>query len=207
MAPTQKNSDDSFVTTAFSFEAALGVGALLIGWAVSIDPLGTVPVLREATVYHYMRSLFWGSVATVPLLAGLLVIDRLPFRWLLRTRRLVSSRILPLFSPLSLFEMAAISLAAGFGEELLFRGLLQSGIAEFAGGKSGAVVAIIATSLLFGLCHWITPGYAALAMVASLYLGILFARTGNLLVPLIAHGLYDFLALVYLTRSLISEQE
>jgi membrane protease YdiL (CAAX protease family) len=33
-----------------------------------------------------------------------------------------------------------------------------------------------------------------------LYLGWLWLASGNLLAPIITHGLYDFLALAYLTR-------
>jgi membrane protease YdiL (CAAX protease family) len=32
------------------------------------------------------------------------------------------------------------------------------------------------------------------------YLGLLYELTGNLLTPIVAHALYDFVALVYLTR-------
>lgn len=199
MTPNATTSD-SFVTTAFSFEASLGVGALLVGWAVGVDPLATIPVLGAASLNDFLLALVWGVAATVPLLIGLLLINRLRFRSLVRIRRFVSARVLPLFKPLSLFQLAAISFAAGFGEEVLFRGLLQTGIAERMGGPSGLVFAIVVTSLLFGACHWITPAYAVLAGYASVYFGVLFVLTGNLLAPLIAHALYDFLALVYLTR-------
>jgi membrane protease YdiL (CAAX protease family) len=53
---------------------------------------------------------------------------------------------------------------------------------------------------LFGLLHFITPSYALFAGLTGLYLGGLWILTRNLLVPITAHGAYDFLALVYLTR-------
>ncbi|MCA9144369.1 MAG: CPBP family intramembrane metalloprotease [Planctomycetaceae bacterium] len=186
--------------TAFSFEAALGVAALMVGWLVGVDPLSTIPVLAKDSSSEYLLAVLWGTAATIPLLIGLWFINRLAFRPLVRIRRFVTSRVLPLFEPLSLLELAAVSLAAGFGEELLFRGLCQAAIAERISGPTGIVFAIALTSVLFGVCHWITPAYAVLAAVASIYFGVLFLMTGSLLAPLVTHSLYDFLALVYLTR-------
>lgn len=186
--------------TAFSFESALGVGALVVGWLVGVDPLSTIPVIAKTSSNDYFVAVVWGTAATVPLLLGLWLFNQLNFRPLVRIRRFVTARVVPLFEPMSLFELAAISLAAGFGEELLFRGLLQTGIAEQIGGPAGIVVAIAITSILFGACHWITPAYAVLATLASVYFGTIFLLTGSLLAPLVTHALYDFLALLYLTR-------
>jgi membrane protease YdiL (CAAX protease family) len=90
--------------------------------------------------------------------------------------------------------MLLIALLAGVGEELFFRGLLQPGLA----GWTGAWTALILTSALFGVLHWITPAYAALAGLVGLYLGAFMAVSGNLLVPILVHALYDFFALRYL---------
>lgn len=38
------------------------------------------------------------------------------------------------------------------------------------------------------------------ATAVGIYFGVIFQLTGNWLVPAFAHGLYDFIALVYLTR-------
>jgi len=56
------------------------------------------------------------------------------------------------------------------------------------------------SSLLFGLCHWISTAYVVMATAMGLLLGGLFLATGNLAAPMVAHALYDFLALLYLTR-------
>jgi membrane protease YdiL (CAAX protease family) len=199
------NTTDSFVRTAFFFETSLGVGALLVGWVVGVDPLATVPV-TAGSLNNHLLAIFWGVVATLPLLIGLLLINQLQFQPLVRIRGFVAERVAPLFAPLSLFELAAISFAAGFGEEMLFRGLLQTGIAESIGGSAGIAAAIVVVSILFGACHWLTPTYAVLATIAGAYFGGLFLLTGNLLAPLVAHALYDYLALVYLTRVSVSEE-
>lgn len=136
----------------------------------------------------------------MPPLAGVLAIERLSFPPLLRLRRLVEEHLVPLFAPLSLFELGAISLAAGFGEEVLFRGLVQGGLAAWIGPPQGVLAGLLIASLLFGACHWLTPTYAALATIMGVYLGGLYLWLDNLLAPLMAHAVYDFLALIHLTR-------
>ena len=56
------------------------------------------------------------------------------------------------------------------------------------------------TGVLFGLLHRITWMYAFFAALVGCYLGWLYVATGNLWVPMIAHGLYDFFAVVYLRQ-------
>jgi len=46
----------------------------------------------------------------------------------------------------------------------------------------------------------LTPTYAILATLIGVYFGGLVLWTENLLPAIIAHGVYDFAALVYLTR-------
>ena len=97
-----------------------------------------------------------------------------------------------------------LGIAAGVGEELLFRGIFQwelgqrlaSWVPGLAGGGSNAV-AIVFSSLVFGALHGVTAWYAILATLASLYFGYLYVATGNLAVPIICHGLYDIGALLY----------
>jgi len=52
--------------------------------------------------------------------------------------------------------------------------------------------------LSFGLAHCLTPAYAVLAAIVGAYLGSLFALTGNPLLPILAHALYDLPALAIL---------
>jgi hypothetical protein len=101
-----------------------------------------------------------------------------------------------MFGGASVAQLAAVAIAAGFGEELLFRGLVQAGISDFLGVTIGLAVA----SVLFGVCHWLNTTYAILAMLAGAYFGLLLVATGNILTPIVAHAAYDFLALSYLVR-------
>jgi len=190
---------DSFVLTAFLFELGLGVAAIGGGLWLGFDPLRSISN-RWSAWFDNAQAVWWGVLAAAPLLAAMLSCERLPFAPLKRLRALVDQQLVPLFAPLSIFELAAISLAAGFGEEVLFRGFIQSGLATWIGPPSGTMGGLLWAAILFGACHWLTPTYALLATVVGIYLGLLYLWTDNLLAPLVAHAVYDFLALVYLTR-------
>ena len=78
--------------------------------------------------------------------------------------------------------------------------LIQEAAAGWVGGSWGVWVGLAVASVLFGLAHAITVSYVLLAALMGLYLGWLWIATGNLLVPIMAHAGYDFLALVYLVK-------
>jgi hypothetical protein len=61
-------------------------------------------------------------------------------------------------------------------------------------------VALVVASAAFGLAHFITPAYAILAGLAGLYLGGLFLLQGSLTAPIVAHAVYDLVALNYVAR-------
>ena len=138
--------------------------------------------------------------ATGPLLILAWGCLKCPLPALRRLIAVVDQLLSPLFRGCRVWELAVISAVAGLGEELLFRAVLQEAVAGWLGGPVGTWVGLAAASLLFGLMHPITKTYALLATLIGLYLGWLWIETGNLLVPVTAHALYDFLALVYLTR-------
>jgi len=106
-------------------------------------------------------------------------------------RTLYRETLRPLFAQVSMVEILGVSLAAGIGEELLFRGAVQ--------GEWGLLVA----SLLFGLAHIGGPTSLAFGLwagVMGLGLGALAMVTGGLLVPIVAHAVYDAAAIGYIRR-------
>src|SRR5437764_1094401 len=113
-----------------------------------------------------------------------------------RLNRVVDQVIVPLFAGCSLADFALISLVGGLGEELLFRGLVQTALVSWFSVGVGIGLA----SLLFGLAHMITPMYAVLATIIGVYFGWLALYAGDLLAPIVAHAVYDFAALAYLPR-------
>ncbi|WP_440766030.1 lysostaphin resistance A-like protein [Natronorubrum sp. DTA7] len=93
----------------------------------------------------------------------------------------------------------------GPGEELLYRGVVQSRLGE----TFPTVVAVILASLVFGIVHF--PAYlgedlgavlVSLGTVTTLglYLGVLYELSDNLVVPALVHGLFN--AVVYLVNFL-----
>jgi uncharacterized protein len=124
--------------------------------------------------------------------------------WCLRTewgpmRRLVSlvvNHVSPYLAGASAGGIVLLSLMAGVGEEVLFRGVIQAGLSE----RLPAWLAVGIAAFLFGVAHWLTMSYAVFAALIGVYLGILFLLTGNLLVPAVTHALYDIVALSVLVR-------
>jgi membrane protease YdiL (CAAX protease family) len=108
--------------------------------------------------------------------------------------RLVEERMAPLFAGSTAAELALVAALAGLGEEALFRGVVQTALAA----RLPAWTAVAIAAAGFGLAHWLTPAYAVLAGIVGAYLGWAFLASGNLLVPIVAHALYDFIALAIL---------
>ncbi len=183
----------SLLPWAIAIEGGLGVAAVGLGWLLGYPVRDSIPEWR--LVYIVL-----GVAATLPMLVGLWVLVRLPWRPFVELLRVVNELIVPLFGQSSIVELAVVALLAGLGEEMLFRGVIQRALIVWISGPSGVWIGLGVTSVLFGLCHAITKTYLAVAGVMGLYLGWLLLASGNLLVPVTAHTLYDFLALVYLVR-------
>ena len=101
-------------------------------------------------------------------------------------RQKVITEIKDIFDNMNLADLVVISLFAGIGEEMLFRGVLQ---AHFG---------IIIASIVFGLMHSVSVAYVIVTIIMGLYIGIIFESGGSLLVPMQLHFIYDLAALVYL---------
>jgi len=181
------------------FEGGLAVLALAIGHIVGHSPLSTVPLTAEG-LPNNGQALLWGLLAAVPMVAGLFAMDWIPLGALVRLKRLVQKLVMPLFRDATTAELALVAVLAGIGEELLFRGLLQDALAVSIGGTAGMWIGLSVAAAVFGLAHAVTRTYAVLATAVGVYLGWLFLATGNLIAPMVAHAVYDFVALVYLVK-------
>lgn len=101
--------------------------------------------------------------------------------------------------PLSPGTIMAIALCAGIGEEALFRGGLQTIIAD----HTAPWLAIAASSALFAALHIPEPVIAALVFAIGTVFGIVYWVTGSLLAVMIGHALYDIFALWYVQKRVI----
>lgn len=79
--------------------------------------------------------------------------------------------------------------AAAIGEELFFRGAMQSRLKARWGPRR----AILVTAVLFGLLHF-DPLHAAFAVLFGLYLGWTVERAGSLVPALAIHGFNNLIA-------------
>lgn len=109
--------------------------------------------------------------------------------WLAGLRQALDDQLVPTVGRLGPGQIVVVSLAAGVGEELCFRGWLQPLL--------GPVVAALA----FGAAH--VGGVRALpfgawATVMGGTLGALVAPTGGLGASMTAHACYDLIAFQYL---------
>jgi uncharacterized protein len=177
------------VSMAIIFEGGLAVLACLIGWFMT-----TPPWQRFAWRW---QDVGWGLAATLPMIVALFAMRNAKSGPLGRLNHVVDTLVAPLFGTCSVIQLLLISVVAGIGEELLFRGVVQPLLIAWLGTVAGVLIA----SAIFGLLHAVTPTYAILATAVGIYLGWLALATGNLLGPIVAHALYDFVALVYLTRA------
>ena len=104
-------------------------------------------------------------------------------------RRLYVEGLRPIFRNLSAREITVISLVAGIGEELLFRGVLQT------------EMGLLPASVIFGLLHMGGSGtlvFGCWVMLMGGVLGGLAIWTGGLLAPIVAHALYDAAAMSFI---------
>jgi len=176
------------VGLAITVEGGLIAAAWLLGWLLDVSALGRLSFEWEGAA--------WGLLAAVPMVAGFFAAVRYPVGPLRSIKRFTDETIRPLMMTCSLIDLLGISVLAGVGEELLFRGVLQ----EAFGGWVGPWAGIALAAVLFGLLHAVTPSYAVLAAVMGAYLGLVFHFSDNLLAAIVAHAAYDFVALVWVTR-------
>jgi len=188
-APENDQPDqDVIIIFAVFFELALAPFSLFLGWLLGHQPL-------ERFVWS-LRDALWGAVAAVPLIGLFLAMLAWPIGPLAKVKRFCKEELVPLFDESYWSELALISLSAGVGEEMLFRGVLQASFISWLGMYGGLAV----TSVLFGLLHPISFTYIVIAGSLGLYLGVVWIVNGNLLAVMVTHALYDFAVLGYLIR-------
>lgn len=146
-------------------------------------------------------SLSWNATAyalllCIPMFAALYVIMRSSWEPIVQLKEEIDEKVLPIFSKTKLIDLAIIAFFAGVGEELFFRGWMQSVLIN----KSGIWIGILITSAIFGLLHYLSKAYAIYAFVTGIYLGVIYYASGNLFIVMGIHAIYDFVALVCLVK-------
>ncbi len=186
-----------FVLYGTLAELSLVPVAWLLGWLTGLWDWNELS--GDFRQFPSFLSLARGVVATLPMLIMLVVVLKASGEAFRRMRRFLQDGLLPHIRNSSLPALFCLSLAAGLGEEWLFRGMLQQGLLTWWDGLPVSV-GILIVAVIFGVCHWITHLYFLLATLTGIYLGWLYQYSGSLVEPVLAHALYDFIALVVITR-------
>jgi membrane protease YdiL (CAAX protease family) len=97
-----------------------------------------------------------------------------------------------------IITLIAAWIIAGFYEEIVFRGFIQTTIREWlVKSRHSFWLAGFLTSILFGLYHWQQGifGIVGSLLAGLLWTFLLWRYKGNLWYPIISHAIYDTIAL------------
>ncbi|MGZ4997766.1 MAG: CPBP family intramembrane glutamic endopeptidase [Methylobacter sp.] len=182
---------DEFFKKACSFEAALIPVAFFLGWIADINPFKNL---------HFSESaIALGVIGTAPLFLLFLTLEQIQAEPIAKIRKVLFETLAPGLYRYHWTDLLVLASIAGLSEELLFRGVIQPWIESACGMTAG----LVASNIIFGLAHAVTPLYAVLATLTGIYLSLSMDYGGdrNLLLPVVIHGLYDFLAFIALMHA------
>lgn len=185
MAPSENHG----FRLAVLVEGGLALLAAFLAWLFHVP-------LREQLAGDALQATLRGIVATLPMLAAFWMLMHVRWKSAQTLREQVGQLVSELFRKAGPAQFALIAVLAGVGEELLFRGVLQSLLVTWTGPVAGIAMAAV----IFGLFHALSRLYFVLATIVGIYFGWLAFHFGDLIAPIVAHSLYDFIALVYLSR-------
>lgn len=173
----------SFLRMAVVFQGGLFLVAVALGRVTGWS--------AESQFVWSLPAVLLGLAITLPMLLFLWFVYHSRLAGLQEVQRIVRDVLGRQLSVCGWLDLAFLSLLAGVSEEFLFRGFLESLFSRW-----GILPGIIVSNLIFGFCHAVTPTYALLAAFLGCYLSLTLRLTpeANLLVPIIGHSLYDFVA-------------
>jgi membrane protease YdiL (CAAX protease family) len=173
----------------------LGVGALLLKVAAG----SYVRYVRIRRVRPAV--MFYSALASVAVILPTLSLESVVVRYFRIPPELVEALIEMLRAesvPELVWVWVVTALGAALSEEFIFRGVLQNCLSQWTKGW----VAIVITSLVFGILHtiWRLPP----AFILGLLLGVLYLRTGSILPSILAHVIINSVSVlgVYLAENL-----
>jgi len=182
---------NDFFKKACAFEAALILVAVVLGWIADINPFADLHFSESAVAY--------GLVGTMPLFLLYLGLEQIQTESVIKIKRMLFETLGSGLHRYHWTDLLILASIAGLSEELLFRGVIQPWIESSWGMTAG----LVGSNIIFGLAHAVTPLYAVLAILVGIYLSLSLDYGGdrNLLIPIVIHGFYDFLAFIALMRA------
>lgn len=188
---------------ASSFELAIGLLGLVVASIAGLDARAYLPRWDDISVSVMADQIGIGAAAAIPMAIVVWLIMKIPHKAIDAIKRLGDDPTMKSLLSLSYAELFTLSLCAGIGEELAFRGCLLPLMAGMADGthEIGAslsnavptvlVAAVFLSSVAFGLLHPITKLYVGVAGLMGVYFAVLLVVTDSLVVPIVAHAVYD----------------
>ncbi len=182
---------ENFFRTACLFEVSLILLAMFLGWIAGINPFATIHFSETAVLV--------GMFGTMPLFILFQAMQYLHIEEIQKIRRMLMETLGPSLKNCNWADLMVLASIAGIAEEILFRGVLQPWLENHWGLNIG----LILSNLVFGAVHEVTPLYFFIATLVGIYLGLSLGYGGerNLLIPIIIHSLYDFLAFMVIIRA------
>ncbi|VAX35696.1 hypothetical protein MNBD_PLANCTO02-1873 [hydrothermal vent metagenome] len=174
--------------------------ALFLAWVFDVD--------WQAFLHWDMKAAAWSMGGLLPMLLLFFFLHRFPIGSMLKVKRFLIDVLGPSLSTCRWYELLILAGLAGLSEELLFRGVLQPWFENIGGETAGHSLGVIGSNILFGLVHAVTITYAILASLMGIYLSLLLDISGerNLIIPVIVHALYDFVAFLVISKTYRNEQ-
>ncbi len=181
--PPIQQSPWSTLGSIVGFEMALAVLALILAAWIGID--------LTARMVFDVPTLNWAVITTLPLIGVMVTLTQSNWAWVKTLNEPVETYMRPLLKDLPPGGLLLVAVAAGTGEELLFRGVIQQGLSDWAGPALGLITA----SVLFGFAHALNRYYVLVTMVMGVYLGLLYQASQNIVLVMLVHALYDWVVL------------
>jgi membrane protease YdiL (CAAX protease family) len=175
------------VNLSFALIPTVTLYWLVVIYGVMFIPIIAVVVHRKLS--RYDLGLTGGLRLTYLIPIGILIGVALG---LVEYRILANPALIPSYSLVGLLELSVVMiLVVTLVEELLFRALLQPELV----GRSGPIVGILITSIIFGAMHSGTANYYELvfAFGAGLVFGVAFYKTKNLPFVVTMHAVDNIL--------------
>ncbi len=190
-----QTSRSQFLLMATLFQGGIALFAFGLAWILQINPFDGCQLSGQA---------FAVAIAgTIPMLIVFSMTYRITTGPLAEVKRFLIESLGPFLNDCRWYDLAWVAFLAGVSEELLFRAVLQQWLNQW-----GQIPSLLISNFLFGAAHSVTAIYPLLAGLLGLYLGVLyqFAGAGNMLIPTITHGLYDFIAFLIVRRTYRMQQ-
>ncbi len=179
-------------------------GILVIGGLLAFDDAISMESLGLTRPDNWVSTILLGALAgAVIQMFAVVVLEPLTDRLTTQTHNHNAVESVK-SSLVALIQLLIVSwLLAALFEEIIFRGFLLGETRDLLGASAFATaIAVLATSVIFGLAHWYQGRSGALSTgFIAFLLALLFVASGfNLWLPIVAHGVIDTVGLILIAK-------